>query len=117
MRQSFSYDIINAHYFISTCNPILFADDNFLPLNLQQIEQLDLLLANYDQYIGVSGFNINVPKATVLCIYSVQELLQGLQQKGFTLATILHLGIELGQTGDIILRKTLQKINLKELKH
>jgi hypothetical protein len=49
MRQSFSNDIINAHYFISTCNPILFVDDNFLPLNLQQSDQLDLLLANYDR--------------------------------------------------------------------
>ncbi len=43
--------------------------------------------------------------------------MQGLQQKVFTLATILHLGIELGQTGDNTLRKTLQKINLKALKH
>jgi hypothetical protein len=54
---------------------------------------------------GVRGLNINLLKATVLCIYSIQELLQGLQQKVFTLATILHLGIELGQTGDNTLRK------------
>jgi hypothetical protein len=56
--------------------PILFAEDNLSPkTKLQEIEQLDPLLAVFDHYTGVSGLNINVKKSCALYINSSPELI------------------------------------------
>jgi hypothetical protein len=43
-----------------TVGPILYADDNLMPLALQNTDQIQSILQLYEQYTGVSGLNINI---------------------------------------------------------
>jgi hypothetical protein len=77
-----------------TVGPIIFADDNLSPLSLTNAEQINLILALYNRYTGISGHNINACKSTILCVNCTPELTQDLQTKGFsTPGTIRHLGL------------------------
>jgi hypothetical protein len=87
--------------------PVLFADENLSPTNFSRLNILTPLQAVNDCYTGVSVLNIDVRKSSALCIKSLPELIQELQQRGFTTPdTIRHLDIELGKT----MRETMQKI-------
>jgi hypothetical protein len=48
--------------------PLLYADDNFMPLSLANPAQPQPILALYEEYTRVSGLNINFAKTTVLSI-------------------------------------------------
>jgi hypothetical protein len=51
-----------------TVGPILYADDNLMPLAIQHADQIQSILQLYEQYTGVSSLNINVGKSIALCI-------------------------------------------------
>jgi hypothetical protein len=84
-----------------TVDPLLFADDNLSLTKLQQIEQLDLFLAMYDCYTGVSGLNIIVSKLSalyIICRTILFMIFNKEASRGFTTHdTMRRLGIELGK--------------------
>ncbi len=100
-----------------TIGPILFVDDNLSPLSLTCADQVRPILALSDRYTVVRGLNINVWKSAILCINYSPELTHELQHKGFsTHSMIRHLGLELATDINIIMKETLHKIDLKDVK-
>ena len=97
--------------------PILFADDNISPLSLRRPADIDLILAMYERYKGVSGLNVNVNKSAVLCINTSEEIKETLRNKGLsTPSTIKHLGIEIGTTVEETIQETMRKVDIKATK-
>ncbi len=101
----------------TTVGPILFADDNLNPLALPNAAAIQPITAIYDQYTTVSGLNINIRKTTALCINTSPEIIQGLQELGINTPTeCKHLGIQLGATIEVTMRKTMDSIQPKRIK-
>ncbi len=97
-----------------TVGPILYADDNLTPLAQQHVQQIQPILQLYEQYIGVSGLNINVRKSTALCINTDRDIQEGLERAGLTITnSAKHLGIHLAPTIDATVEATMVAIDPK----
>ena len=97
--------------------PILFADDNLNPLNLNTAEDLRPLLDLYREYQEVSGLNINIRKSQALCINTAEEVTTGLQALGIeTPDYVKHLGLHLGKDIHLTMSETMRQINPKAIK-
>ncbi len=97
--------------------PLLYADDNLMPLSLADATQLQPILALYEEYTGVSGLYINITKTSTLCINTSAQLCDQLHCFGMaTPDDAKHLGILLGKTIDSTEAATMAHIEPKAIK-